>query len=586
MDGRALLVAVVTLLLLGQQATALVLTNEPLTSEIAGEISTDLAGYPAVQAAEAAGTAQASQDAPQASQVVQTAQTVPGRPLEEPPVVRWTRTYGAQENERAFAAVRVGDGYAFGGSTNSIDNVSGRPTDMWVVRVDSEGDRVWSRTIGTSGSEAVRDLVATEDGGLLVVGELGPGRGSRIVTLDAEGSIQDSWLFGTDRLARAATRLDGQYVIVGSVRGGEGFARPGAIAFATSGDDVNITTYTGRTVATETFTAVTQTANGDIVAVGFSDRGEGDVDAWAVRLAPDGTVRWNERISDPSGELRPAAVAELPNGDLVVAGAKRRGNVDDGWLARLDGRTGRPEWRTDFARLSLADVAVNGRGVLVVGDDFTNRVTHDAILLSVDGQGNEQWRETYGGPANDAFSALVPTDTGYLLVGWSDTGAAQREEFLVVSVSRPVTVGSVTVSAGQVAPGEEVTVTARLENRGEERKQYQTTLFVDGEARETQTRMVAVGNETTVTFTLAFEEPGSYAVGVDEAGPVSVQVRDPSTPTATPEPTTSAEPTPEPTPAPTTAEPTETTSPGLGAVVAVAALVAAALLLRLRSRRD
>lgn len=424
--------------------------------------------------------------------------------------------------------------------------------------------------------------MATEDGGLLVVGELGAGQGTRIITLDADGTIESSWLFGPNRLARAAIGVDGEYVIVGSVTEGEGFARPGAVAFVVSEDDYRIDTHTGRSIATETFTAVTQTANGDIVAVGQSDRGEGDTDGWAVRLTPDGNVSWNRLIPEPSGDVRPAAVVELPDGDLLVAGVQNRGNVDDGWLVRLDGQTGTVEWRETFDRLGFTDVVTNGRGALVVGADFTNRVSRDAVVLSVDGQGRERWRQTYGGPENDVFTSLVPTDTGYLLVGWSDTGASKAEEFFVVAVERAVTVESMRVSPQQVAPGESVTVTATLVNRGDERQRYETTVFVDGESRETQSRMVAVGNETTVTFNLSFDTAGTYRVGVDEATPVTVEVSETGEPTTSAEPTTGVEPTAEPTPEPT--PPTETTSPGLGGVVAVTALLVVALAFAMRTR--
>jgi hypothetical protein len=503
-------------------------------------------------------------------------------PLTEPPVERWTATYGRQGTERAFSVVSVADGYVVGGSTTSFDTRS----DMWVVHVDADGRQTWTRSLGTAGSERVRDLVATDDGGVLVVGQLGATEGSRLYKLDTEGTVEWSRLFGSDHLARAAVAVDGGgYVVVGSVAG-EGFSRPGAVAFVSPEDDVRIDRLTGRSVAVESFTAITETSDGDLLLAGESDRGEGDVDAWVVKLASDGTVRWNRLASEPNAELHPAAVTELPNGDVLVAGVKRRGTVDDGWLARLDGRTGKVVWRTTYDRLSFDDVTANGRGALVAGSTFESRVTRDALLLSVDGQGRELWRQTYGGSRDDVFTGLAATPTGYLLAGWTDTGEERREDFFAVAVDRPVTVTGLDVSPRSVTVGEQVTVTATLTNRADDRRRHETTLVVDGEQRDSRTTMVSVGNETTVSFVVTFETSGTHTVSVDEGGPIVVDVAPASTPTATAEPTPTS--TPVPTPAPTPTPTTETTSPGFGvgaALVSVVLLTVAVWAVRWRRMR-
>ena len=486
-------------------------------------------------------------------------------PLTESPVERWTATYGRQGTERAFDVVSVEDGYVVGGSTTSFDTRS----DMWIVHVDVDGRQTWTRTLGTAGSERVRDLAATDDGGVLVVGQLGATEGSRLDKLDAEGAVEWSRLFGSDHLARGAVAVDGGgYVVVGSVAG-EGFSRPGAVAFVNPEGDVRIDRLTGRSVAVETFTAVTETSDGQLLLAGETDRGEDNVDAWVVKLTPDGTVRWSRLVPEPNAELHPAAVTELQNGDVLVAGVKRRGTVDDGWLTRLDGRTGEVVWRTTYDRLSFDDVTANGRGALVVGATFENRVTRDALLLSVDGQGRELWRQTYGGSRDDVFTALAPTPTGYLLAGWTDTGEERREDFFAVAVDRPVTVTALDVSSRSATVGEQVTITATLTNRADDRRRHEVTLVVDGEQRDNRTTRVSVGNETTVSFVVTFETPGSHTVSVDESGPVVVDVAPASTPTATAEPTSTPVPTPAPTPTPTT----ETTSPGFGVGAALVSTV-------------
>ena len=82
----------------------------------------------------------------------------------------WTKTYGSDANETGNAIINFQDGYAFVGNAG---NPQGANTDIVLSHIDNEGVEVWSRSIVTDQAEEGRGLVATQDGGLAMVGYQG-----------------------------------------------------------------------------------------------------------------------------------------------------------------------------------------------------------------------------------------------------------------------------------------------------------------------------------------------------------------------------------------------------------------------------
>lgn len=105
----------------------------------------------------------------------------------------WTRTYGGSQNESASALLTTADGgFLVMASANSSDgDVTGAHggQDMWVFKVDADGDLLWQRTFGGSEFE-LGILAAPTDGGYLLCGS----------TFSSDGNIEghhgdrDLWL--------------------------------------------------------------------------------------------------------------------------------------------------------------------------------------------------------------------------------------------------------------------------------------------------------------------------------------------------------------------------------------------------------
>ena len=126
----------------------------------------------------------------------------------------WDKTYGGDEYDGFWDMIALSDGtFLIGGESNSYKsgekseenrNINtylyrSGSTDYWVIKIDSDGNKIWDRTIGGSHTERFRDCVATPDGGIL----LGGHSRSSISSEKSENnknntSIEDYWIVKID----------------------------------------------------------------------------------------------------------------------------------------------------------------------------------------------------------------------------------------------------------------------------------------------------------------------------------------------------------------------------------------------------
>ncbi len=79
--------------------------------------------------------------------------------------VVWTQTYGGSDNEEGYFGLELSSGgYVVGGYTESYGNGY---KDIYIVRLDEEGNIIWQSTIGFGSNETGYDIV--EEGGLLYI---------------------------------------------------------------------------------------------------------------------------------------------------------------------------------------------------------------------------------------------------------------------------------------------------------------------------------------------------------------------------------------------------------------------------------
>lgn len=136
--------------------------------------------------------------------------------------VLWENTIGGADWDLLESLEPTSDGgFVLAGRTYG-GNGSG--VDGWLVRVDANGDTLWTRGFGSVGEEALYDARETADGGFILCGQRTDALGvpdAWVVKLADDLSVEWQTIVGGDSvdLARdVVVTSDGGYSIVGSTR--------------------------------------------------------------------------------------------------------------------------------------------------------------------------------------------------------------------------------------------------------------------------------------------------------------------------------------------------------------------------------
>ncbi len=133
----------------------------------------------------------------------------------------WARSYGGDASELCLSIAETFDGcYTLAGRTNSF---GAGDYDFYLIKIDEDGEVIWSRTYGGEGEDACYSVIQVEDGGFVLAGHSSSfgegGLDCYLVRTDAEGEEQWSLTFGGEGQEYCRTVVctpDGGYVLGGN----------------------------------------------------------------------------------------------------------------------------------------------------------------------------------------------------------------------------------------------------------------------------------------------------------------------------------------------------------------------------------
>jgi len=139
--------------------------------------------------------------------------------------VLWEKTYGGSGGEDIRKIKPSADGgYVFVGSTSSFYTGAAGDFDFYLVKIDASGNLIWEKHYGGTDWDRAASFIITNDGGYLMVGytaspEFGAvAREVYMVKVDADGNKQWQKLYGWEHKDESADVIatdDGGYLIVG-----------------------------------------------------------------------------------------------------------------------------------------------------------------------------------------------------------------------------------------------------------------------------------------------------------------------------------------------------------------------------------
>lgn len=235
----------------------------------------------------------------------------------------WTRTYGGLNSDNGWSVVESSDGYVLAGFTNSM---GAGGFDFYLLRTDCDGQLLWSRTFGGIGDDRCWAIIETADGGFLLAGETTSfGSGEEdvyIVKTAANGDSLWSSIFGGelgDRCFSVATIGDGGFILAGQTYSfGEGDRDGYVIRTDESGIELWSRTFGGP--ESDVLHSIIRTVDEAFLVTGYttSFAKSGD-DPFIIKIDDEGDTLWT-RVIPIEGVNHTISADETPDGGILLGG--------------------------------------------------------------------------------------------------------------------------------------------------------------------------------------------------------------------------------------------------------------------------
>ena len=329
--------------------------------------------------------------------------------------IEWAKTFGGSQEDFAFSVIQTFDGnlvvFGYTASTDGdITDKTVQENDYWLIKLDMEGNLIWSKTYGGSGEDVGEKVIQTSDGGYAIVGYSMSSDGD---ASNNEGA-HDNWLLKLDALGNILWEKsfgflghDHAYSLLQTTDGG--FFMTGFLDVTASGGEGN---------------SRTQNA---LHGVG---------EFWCHKLNSDGETVWR-RYYGGSGNDRSYDVVQANDGGFIVTGFSESNDFDitnskgsyDIWVIRLD-INGNLIWEKSLGGTEIdqsrAIVKTNDNSYIIAGNSFSvdgdissNLGSSDFILIKLNDDGNIVWSKNFGGSNFDYATSINTTNDGFIVSGYS-----------------------------------------------------------------------------------------------------------------------------------------------------------------------
>ncbi|RLD69767.1 MAG: hypothetical protein DRI87_09220, partial [Bacteroidetes bacterium] len=309
----------------------------------------------------------------------------------------WEKCFGGSNGEVPHKIININNYYYYIlGSTASTDGdvQSGNNgfNDIWVVKINSQGDIIWENTYGCQGYDNVRDMILTPDGGFVMIDRIGTGGGDVtnfygigdvwMCKCDSLGNIEWEKTLGNQGLDNGVSMIinsEGNIMMIGAVQQHGGMVEcypDGAwgdvwlVELDLQGYIISQHCYGGsdydlgyRVLEMENgyiFIAKSYSNDGDVSGHhGPSGGNDAKGDFWIVEIDNQGEIIWEYSYGGFKSET-PRYIEKTTDGGILAIGTTNSNDGDvsgnhsmpggydsDIWVVKLDS-LGEIEWQQCF----------------------------------------------------------------------------------------------------------------------------------------------------------------------------------------------------------------------------------------------
>ena len=306
-------------------------------------------------------------------------------------ITSWAHAYNYEE-ARSIQQTADG-GYIVSGNTNYFGAGS---TEMWVSKLDSNGNFVWQKTYGGISADSLGySIQQTADGGYIVSGNTTSfgvgGWGIWILKLNSSGNV--IWQKTYDGI-----NDDGDW-------------------------------------------SIQQTADGGYIVAGFTNSfGAGNGDMWVLKLDSLGAIAWQKTYGGNASDWA-WSIQQTADGGYVVAGETWSYGADpyNIWVLKLDS-SGNIVWQKIYGGIDYDEArsirqTMDGGYIVASNTKSFGAGDWDIWVLKLDSSGNIVWQKMYGGSSDDwVWSIQHTADGGYIAAGYTKSFGAGNEDMWVLKL--------------------------------------------------------------------------------------------------------------------------------------------------------
>jgi len=303
----------------------------------------------------------------------------------------WYKTIGGGNYDRAYSIQFTNDnGYIICGYTSSFGNGG---SDVYLIKVDENGNTMWSNTFGGEFGESGNCVIQTNDLGYIICGykyaELLSDQDFYVIRVGQDGNLIWSKTF-----------------------------------------DIALVDIAG---------SVIQTADDGFLVVGTVGNTHGPYSAYAIKLDESGNSLWDGTYDGSEDPFSCSVVQPGNDGYYILGTTDDFGlGATDFYLQKIDGN-GNALWAMAYggegydSGSSICET--NDNGLLLCGHTSSfGAGGNDGLFIKTDLDGNILWTNFYGGVFNEVlFDVRQASDNGFFACGYFlETGSGQNSDVYVV----------------------------------------------------------------------------------------------------------------------------------------------------------
>jgi hypothetical protein len=323
----------------------------------------------------------------------------------------WDKSYGPGLITATAMTATSDGGFIVGGNTDNgigydkTDTARGK-LDIWIIKVDRNGAKVWDKTLGGSEGDELGNILETSNGEIIIVGfSSSPISGDKKSSNKGKG---DGWIIKLSK--------DGHYIWDKSYGGNDGEQLTTGIV-----DNEGNYLFGGYS---------TSPISGD-----KSDTLRGGIDGWLVKTDANGNKIWDKTLGGDRTDFI-QCMAEAKDGGYIlgiisnsnISGDKNAGNkgADDCWLVKIN-KSGNLVWQKTIGgnkKDNSIAIDIDDSGGIYLGLESLSDISgdktcafigpgQDSWIIKTDAEGNLEWQSCYEFAA--LYKATLTSDNDYVL---------------------------------------------------------------------------------------------------------------------------------------------------------------------------